>query len=403
MHYAVPRILHASGHLDRFFTDFHAGTLLPWCERVIPGLRCVDSLRRLAGRVPHGVPVDRITAFNLFGVRYARRRRQVRSEADLTGIFLWAGRDFCRRVAERGLGRADAVYVFNTAGLEILDAARLGGKRRVLEQTVAPLRILTHLIEAENRLFPGWATCSSLDPNLGELSRREEEKWRLADLILCGSEFVRDGIARCGGPVERCVVVPYGVDHRFRMDPRRDHGGPLRVLTIGGIGLRKGAPHILAAARALRGRAVFRMVGPIEITREAAATLASEVELVGPVPRSAVAAQYAWADVFLLPSLCEGSATAVYEALAASLPVICTPNTGSVVRHQADGLIVPIRDSEAIVDALERLAGSGELRRTMAINAQHRSRSFDLAAYARRLTDAVGIRAVDKQWSTCCF
>jgi glycosyltransferase involved in cell wall biosynthesis len=61
---------------------------------------------------------------------------------------------------------------------------------------------------------------------------------------------------------------------------------------------------------------------------------------------------YAWADVFLLPSICEGSAMVTYEALSWGLPVITTHNAGSIVRDTVDGWLVPIRDSEAIAKKL---------------------------------------------------
>ena len=65
------------------------------------------------------------------------------------------------------------------------------------------------------------------------------------------------------------------------------------------------------------------------------------MELAGPVPRSVVAEHYAWADVFLLPSVCEGSATATYEAIASGIPVICTPNAGSVIEDGRQGFRSP--------------------------------------------------------------
>src|SRR4029077_18852254 len=118
----------------------------------------------------------------------------------------------------------------------------------------------------------------------------------------------------------------------------------------------------LAAARALAGLATFRMVGAIEALQQAAAKLSDAVELTGPVPRSDMGVHFAWADVFLLPSLCEGSATVVYEALSASLPVICTQNTGSIVRDGVEGRIIPIRDSRVIAEAVAGLARNIELR-----------------------------------------
>jgi glycosyltransferase involved in cell wall biosynthesis len=83
--------------------------------------------------------------------------------------------------------------------------------------------------------------------------------------------------------------------------------------------------------------------------------------------------------------LCEGSATVVYEAFAAGRPVVCTPNTGSVVRDRADGFIVPIRNSESIVAALELLAKDPDLRRAMSRNATRPSLEFGIDAYGRRL------------------
>ena len=124
--------------------------------------------------------------------------------------------------------------------------------------------------------------------------------------------------------------------------------------------------------------------GPAGLT-EAEAKLRRWVELVGPVPRSEIGAHYRWADVFLLPSLCEGSATVVYEALAAGLPVICTPNTGSVVRDGIDGFIVPIRDVDTLVDRVEWLARRDSLRHEMSANARRRAAEFTVTEYARRL------------------
>jgi glycosyltransferase involved in cell wall biosynthesis len=389
MHYAVPRILHADGQLNHFFTDL-AGDKgwLRWCN-LLAGVLPSDELRRIAGRAPTGIPGDRITAFNRFGLRYAYRCRRARSASEAVRTFLWGGKKFCRHVLQSGLGDAEGVYVFNSAGLEILEAARADGRHRVMEQTIAPRRVERDLLQEEQRLFPDWQTPDEDDRAIRDYCIREEAEWRLADVILCGSSFVRNGIAACGGPADRCVVVPYGVDGRFRMPLRADHGGPLRVLTVGNVGLRKGSPYVLAAATALAGVASFRMVGTVEALPPAVTRLKEYVQLTGPVPRSDIAAHFAWADVFLLPSLCEGSATVIYEALAASLPVVCTENCGSVVRDGVEGRIVPIRDSNAIVEALTGLARDGEKRREMAKQAKERAASFDLASYRRRLIDVL--------------
>ena len=102
-----------------------------------------------------------------------------------------------------------------------------------------------------------------------------------------------------------------------------------------------------------------------------------------------MAAEYEWADVFLLPSICEGSATAVYEALAAGLPVVCTENAGSVVRDGIDGFIVPIRDGTAIAKAITTLADNVGMRAAMSESAVARAADFTVDRYGKRLLSAL--------------
>jgi len=102
-----------------------------------------------------------------------------------------------------------------------------------------------------------------------------------------------------------------------------------------------------------------------------------------------MAAQYGWADVFLLPSLCEGSATVIYEALGYGLPVVCTPNAGSVVRDGLEGFIAPVRDATAIARRIEELAQDVELRARMSAQAKARAVEFTVAAYGQRLLAAL--------------
>jgi glycosyltransferase involved in cell wall biosynthesis len=140
------------------------------------------------------------------------------------------------------------------------------------------------------------------------------------------------------------------------------------------------------------------MVGSVGVSDPARAELERHVDLIGRIPRSEIQRHYAWADVFLLPSICEGSATVTYEALAAGLPVICTPNTGSVVRDEVEGFIVPIRDSEAMTERILQLAQDEELRRVMGAKARTRyDRVASLEAYAERLLSAVKGPTVELQ------
>ena len=70
----------------------------------------------------------------------------------------------------------------------------------------------------------------------------------------------------------------------------------------------------------------------------------------------APATAYQQADIFVLPSIEEGSALVTYEAMACGLPVVTTPNAGSVVRDGVEGFIVSIRDPDALAERIESVA-----------------------------------------------
>jgi len=79
---------------------------------------------------------------------------------------------------------------------------------------------------------------------------------------------------------------------------------------------------------------------------------------------------YRESSLFVLPSIVEGSAKVTYEAMASGLPVIVTPNAGSVSRDGVDGYIVPIRNVEALIEKIKTLYEDKELRQEMGKNAR---------------------------------
>lgn len=62
-------------------------------------------------------------------------------------------------------------------------------------------------------------------------------------------------------PVERCVVVPYGVDTRFSPASRGGRPDRLRVLSVGEAGLRKGVDLRAGGRKVARSRGAISMGG----------------------------------------------------------------------------------------------------------------------------------------------
>jgi len=91
----------------------------------------------------------------------------------------------------------------------------------------------------------------------------------------------------------------------------------------------------------------------------------------------------------VLPALAEGSAYVCYEALACGLPVITTPNAGSVVRDGIEGYIVPIRDADALAERIMRLAHNRPLLAEMSNRAVARAEEYVWERWSERLLGAI--------------
>ncbi len=87
--------------------------------------------------------------------------------------------------------------------------------------------------------------------------------------------------------------------------------------------------------------------------------------------RDELGGYYRGADVFLLTSNYEGYGMAAAEALQYGLPVIMTDVgvAGEIVKSGVNGLIVPVGDKNALVQALEKLYKDKELRARLSQNA----------------------------------
>jgi glycosyltransferase involved in cell wall biosynthesis len=104
-----------------------------------------------------------------------------------------------------------------------------------------------------------------------------------------------------------------------------------------------------------------------------------------------MAEEFRRADVFVLPTISDSFALVHLEALACGVPVITTPNCGSVVRDGLDGFIVPIRDAKMLAERIEQILTDRSLRKRMSENARARAGQFTWELYGERLISAVSM------------
>jgi glycosyltransferase involved in cell wall biosynthesis len=76
--------------------------------------------------------------------------------------------------------------------------------------------------------------------------------------------------------------------------------------------------------------------------------------MVGMLPPHAVAKSYRESSVFVFPSVTEGLAQVLLEAMASAVAVIATERSGAgdCVAQSKEGFVVPTHDSDALADAI---------------------------------------------------
>jgi len=394
MHFALPSILADAGLLHTLYTDTYLGNKA-WLRRVVnlpPEKLKPRVLKQMSGRVANRIPPERVVSFDLLGLSYFWKRRQPLTSPDLSELFAQVNTRFGNRVVRAGLADTRYILGFNGAALEIFTHARQRGIRCILEQTMAPRKFELQILQEENQRWPKWQSESPSNAT-DRLAQREAAEWKLADKIICGSQFVADALQREGVEPERTRVVPYGIDLQIVKTTPRHHEGSFRVLFVGEVGLRKGVPYLLEALRALDQpeRIQAKLVGPVALQREPLSRYARWCEVVGSVSRQEILNFYQWADVLVLPSLCEGSATVTYEAMACGLPIITTPASGSLVRDGVDGFIVPAGNAEELRSRIALLQDDLQLRSQMSAAVVERCQEVSIEAYGDRLLAALAL------------
>jgi glycosyltransferase involved in cell wall biosynthesis len=394
MHFAVPRILAEAGLLHTLYTDVYVGNKR-WLARIldsVPSSLRPDPLQRLTGRFAAGIPNERVISFDSLGLWYYYQRRKRNSVTSLAALFANVNHRFGQRVISRGLNGTRYVWGFNRASWEIFAHARQRGIKCILEQSMAPRALELGLLTEEIKRWPKWQL-DDCPPVTDALAKREIAEWRLADKIVCPSDFVAGALQREGVDPDNLSVIPYGIDTRqFQTTPRRP-SRTTNLLFVGEVSLQKGIPYLLEALRSInRPKSIkAKLVGHVLLDRQRLNHYSNWCEVTGPIPRSQIRALYEWADILVLPSLCEGSATVTYEAIAAGLPLIVTPNTGSLVRDGVEGFVVPIRDSRVLAERIEMLCDDIDRRAAMADAAAQRTQEVSIEAYAERLLRALSL------------
>lgn len=273
---------------------------------------------------------------------------------------------------------AQLVHTYSSGYVSTLKRARETGAATVIDWGIAHPHFVQKEMALEHARW-GIQQTSKIDADvlLDELL--------MADRVVVGSEFVRSTFAELDFPMKRLRVIRYGVDRAYihHRPPRTDSSEPLRILFVGGVGLRKGVLDLFEASQLLHKRSLPHSLtivgGWTDGLREYVSRFFPEVPFRQfSAPQSRMPSVYRQHDVLVLPSIAEGMSRAVWEGMASGLACLVTPRSGfsGVIQHRHDGLFFDTRNPFQLAEQLQELHESriflGEIQKnassTAAVN-----------------------------------
>lgn len=371
--YAIPRMLEEAGMLAALYTDSCAlsplGKIAVGLDKL--GVRN-QQISALASRQPHGIPARKVFSSD----------RLIWSSFTKGAISPDLAVDF----KKWGLQGADIVYSMYGENPDFLEWAK--GKRTKIVVDVFIHPGTNRIIKQEQNKWP-----AASNPRLCEAIEREDQHskrvFALADVLLAPSLWVAEGIKEMTPEFSPKIrVVPYGSS----VEPIKTVVEPSAhyFLFAGREPLRKGL-HYLAEAAALVHQQYpewkFKVAG---LSKKQVSWIphVDHLTCLGSVPMSEMRNLYEKAWAFILPSLSEGQAGVLLEAMACGCPVIATKESG-VDFEPGCGITVATRDADALANAIMGIIEDRQRRNELVDGSMHQSALFTLDAWKQRLVHTI--------------
>lgn len=252
------------------------------------------------------------------------------------------------RRLEKLKDQIDIVHTWPDAALETLKTAAKLGIPTVLERPNAHTRYAYESVNAEcRRLGVPLPSGHEYDYNVVKL-RKEEAEYREAYRLLCPSDFVVKTFLDEGFAPEKLVRHQYGFDgSTHRCDRKTSPGGGLTMLFAGVCAVRKGLHFALEAwlqSPASR-EGTFLIAGDfLEAYRDKLAPMLAHpsVRVLG--YRTDVPELMRKSDLFVLPSIEEGSALVTSEARGSGCVLLVSDAAGATCEHMDNALVHQVGD-----------------------------------------------------------
>ena len=285
--------------------------------------------------------------------------------------------------ASTQLDECDVLVVWSNVAASTLKAAKRYSAMTVLERGSTHILFQKEILEEEYKKYS-----LKIKPIDERTIQEDLVNYSISDYISVPSRFAKQTYIDHGIDPKKIIQIPFGVDlQTFRPVLKEDK--MFRVIFAGSLSLRKGFHYLLEAFSGLKLKnAELLLIGPVNPEINQVLTKYRDCyKYLGIVPHTELYKYLSQGSVFVLPSIEEGLAMVIPQAIACGLPVISTINTGGsdIIREGIEGFNVPIRNLNALKEKIIYLYEHEEERKQMGKNALERAKEFTWDIYGEKI------------------
>jgi glycosyltransferase involved in cell wall biosynthesis len=309
-------------------------------------------------------------------------------------------KDFDRNVATRlqatsARDQITAVYGYEDGALETFRAAKKLGLTCIYDLPIAYWETGRRLMQEEAERLPAWAATlgGGINDSAEKLHRKTQEL-EMADIVIAPGAFVANSIPNWAMK-KHTVTSPFGSPASgLQQDNKNDSSKfrKLRVLFAGSMSQRKGLGDLFAAMKLLNSTQIeLYVMGSAIVPMEFYKNQLPAFTYLPNRPHHQVLELMRSCDVFCLPSIVEGRALVMQEAMSQGLPLLITANTGGedLIKEGSTGFLVPIRSAEAIAAKLTWLLENKSQVAEMGRQAQIHAQNYTWDAYGANIVSSL--------------
>lgn len=302
---------------------------------------------------------------------------------------------FAKKVANYVIKeQPDAVIVYDGVTKLYLDRIKkkCPNTKIIMDVTICARPFMKDVFEEDMKKFnhEGFYTEEALLWN-DKFQKQIIKDFKNTDTFLVPSEVVKKSLLYCDINESKITKVPYGVDvSHFAFKQKSGTSTPLKILFVGNLSYRKGIHHLLNVVSKFSNKEVeLNLVGGYnpegDFYKEYHRT--ENINFHGFVTRDRISDMFQDTDVFVMPTLSEGLALVILEALATGTPVICTEKAGGndAIEDYKNGIVLESGNREQLYDAIKWFIDNKDKLPAMSAEAHKTGMTYSWDAYYSNL------------------